>query len=1017
MTQSSSSRQGKRYWRNLSELAGADRHDAARDQEFAPGADELVVDPVSRRQFMGIMGASTALATGMTSGCIRKPTEIITPFNRRPEDYLPGEPREYATSMWIGGQALGLVVTSMDGRPTKIEGNPLHPSSRGSTSLWAQAEILNVYDPDRLQTPKHRQSESTWEDADEALVALREQLRSTGGRGAAVLTDGRPSPTLRRLLNTLRTECPQLRIFQHDLLAPVAQTEALEACGLTNRTLLPDLTRARTVVALDSDFMAGEGPSVRLARDFANGRRLEQPDDTMNRLYAIEPSYSITGMNADHRLQLAGSQIGRFLQALVRQMASDGLALPGDAQPLLNQITAEPLTDKERRFIAALSEELRAARGESILLVGQRQPAWVHSLALIANSALGNVGQTVRFYTDEFPLEIEALPAFASESAWQTVIILGGNPAYDAAHDLGVDGLIRGADTSLHLTSAPNETSALCQWALPQPHALEAWGDLRAEDGTLSLQQPLIAPLFDGRSDIELLGALTGASDASGHALVRETWSTWNERPANFGRQWQVWLHDGVIRTTAPIEQVRPVFGPALASIGGATIPAAPSDSALELAFQVDPSVADGRYANNAWLQELPDPVSKVVWDNAAMVSPATARRLNLNMNMATVLGFERASMIRVTVGGRSIDLPAFVMPGIADNVVVLPLGYGRTAAGRVGNGVGVNVQPLRTSAEAWYAPGASVARQGRATYDLATTQNHTSHEDRGLVRENSLEGWRERPDYVKDDELLPEYYLRSSWEEPHPTDGQQWGMTIDLTTCIGCNACTIACQAENNIMVVGKERVMMGREMAWIRLDRYFSIDWDRPDTWEEPEVVTQPIACMHCENAPCEQVCPVAATVHGPEGTNDMVYNRCIGTRYCANNCPFKVRRFNFFNYSKENDRQNPLLELGKNPDVTVRFRGVMEKCTYCIQRVQRAKLDAKVQATGVVADGVIKAACGQACPTQSIVFGDINDPTTEVSRRKRQSRDYALLSYLNIKPRTTYLGKIRNPNPALA
>lgn len=1016
MTQSNSPKKGKRYWRTLGELAGAKPRPSVHD-EFTDGAtDEIVLDDdMSRRTFLGLMGASAALATGVTSGCIRKPVENILPFNQRPEDYLPGEPRDYATSMWIGGQALGLVVRSMDGRPSKIEGNPMHPSSKGGTSLWAQAEILSLYDPDRLQSPESGGSEATWEAAEEQIANLRGRLESGRGAGAALLVDTRPSPTVRRLLRKLKSDFPQLRIFRHDSLAAEAQFRAVEDCGLSNRTMLPDLTDAKTIVALDSDFMAGEGPSVRLSRAFADGRRLKEPGDDMNRLYSIEPSFSITGMNADHRYQLAGSQVGRFLQALVKKMVADGLSLPGDAQSL--SLSGDAVDANETKFIGAIADELRSRPGESVIIVGHRQPAWVHTLALIANTALGNIGRTLKFYTDEFPIEAEPLSAFAGESSWETVIVMGGNPVFDAPHDLDIAALISGAGESAHFTFAKNETSEHTKWSVPAPHALEAWGDLRAEDATLSLAQPLIAPLFDGLSEIEVLARLAGESETSGHEQVRKTWNDWSERPLNFEDKWQTWLHDGVIRTGASLANVRPVFGSALASISGATLPPAPTADALELAFQIDPSIADGRYANNSWLQELPDPISKVTWDNAAVVAPSTARRLGLAMNTATTLGFEQASMVRITHGGRTLEIPAFVMPGVAQDVIVLPIGYGRTAAGRVGDGVGVNVQPLRTTTDPWYASGATIAKMGRETFDLATTQNHTSEEDRGLIRESTFDGWLDNPTYVQEDEIMPLDTLRSSWEEPHPRDGQQWGMSIDLTSCIGCNVCTIACQAENNIMVVGKERVMVGREMAWIRLDRYFSIDWDKPETWETPEVVTQPIACMHCENAPCEQVCPVAATVHGPEGTNDMVYNRCIGTRYCANNCPFKVRRFNFFAYSRENDEQNPLLALQKNPNVTVRFRGVMEKCTYCIQRVQRAKSIAKRDGNGVVPDGAITTACAQACPTNAIVFGDINDPNSEVSRLKAQSRDYALLAHLNIKPRTTYLGKIRNPNPALA
>ena len=1016
MTQSSSSSKGKRVWRSLAELAGADRHDPTRGREFPEGADTLTVDPVSRRQFLTLMGASAALAGTAGTGCLRKPTQLILPFHRRPEDYLPGEPRHYATTLMVGDQVLGAVVTSMDGRPTKIDGNPAHPMSEGSSSVWAQAEVLDLYDPDRSQQVLHRGAGSSWAALEEAIAETRQALGAQRGANAAFVIAARPSPTQQRLVRALQQAYPQARFYDGDALTPWAEREAWAAAGLAGRTPSYQLRTAKTIVSLDADFLATEGPTVALARQFADGRRLRSSSDEMNRLYVIEPAFSVTGMTADHRLALPSSQVGAFAGLLLRKLAEAGLSLPADTSGVLNALPEAPRDAQAERLATVLAEELMSHRGASAIIAGHRQPAWVHGLALILNTALGNLGHTLRVTRDEASVEWQPLSALATASGIETLIVVGGNPAYTAPSDSGYAAAARGAQRVFRLGYHVDETSEGATWHVPQCHGLEAWGDLRAADGTLSLAQPLIAPLFESWSDIEFLARFLDGEAAEGHGLVQATWRAWSEAPLDFDAAWQRWLHDGIVRTGQPTPE-RPVFGPIVRLVEGAERLPAPGSGAMEVVFQRDPSVADGRYANNGWLQELPDPVTKVTWDNAAQVSPSTAKRLGLNMNTATVLGHERATVVQVRVGGQSLEIPVFVTPGVAADVILLPLGYGRRMQGRVAQmSPGVDVNPLRSVSHAWFRAGAQVEKT-RRTHNLATTQNHHSMEGRGLVREATLAGWREQPDFVQEHELMPAYKLNSLWEEPNPRNGQQWGMVIDLTTCLGCNACTVACQAENNIPIVGKERVMMGRELQWIRLDRYFSIDWDREETWEQPEVLSQPIACMHCENAPCEQVCPVAATVHGPEGTNDMVYNRCIGTRYCANNCPFKVRRYNFFNYVKENDALNPLVEMQRNPNVTVRFRGVMEKCTYCIQRVQRAKEQAKVEATGVVADGVIKPACGQACPTQSIVFGDINDPTTEVSRLKRQSRDYVMLSYLNIHPRTSYLGRIRNPNPALA
>ncbi|TVR03359.1 MAG: 4Fe-4S dicluster domain-containing protein [Deltaproteobacteria bacterium] len=1014
---------GKVYWRSFDELANTAEFRDEASREFPANADVFEFDPISRRKFLGVMGASMAMAGLGASGC-RKPAQHILPYNRRPEDLVPGVPSYFATTMWVAGSVEGLLVKSQDGRPIKVEGNPSHPISRGRTSMHAQAAVLDVYDNNRSREPRNGNSAVSWSRVESALDELAGSLAGQGGRGLALLVEGRPSPTERALLAEVARRYPQATLYTHDPGQGPNRDAGLRLAGLARHSVHADLGEARIVVALDSNFMV-EGPNpVANARQFADGRRLEdQARSGMNRLYAIEPTFTVTGANADNRLQLPASQIGDFVAMVAQRVFAGGASTPPGAQGALSALSPRELGERAGAFADAVAEDLLAHRGTSALLVGDRQPAWVHGLVHLVNAALGNDGRTVRYLPEpDRPesLGIEELVAQIRNGNVSTLVILDANPVYTAPADLEFAAQLDAVETTIHLGYHVDETARRCDWHIPRSHDLECWGDLRAADGTVGIQQPLIDPLFRSLSPIELLARLLGRS-AGGRDLVRDTWNRRAAAAVDFESTWREWLHEGVVARGA--NPGRPTFSwrDLEAAIRNHEALPAPTDSALEVVFALDPSVWDGRYANNAWLQELPDPITKVVWDNAALVGPGTARRLNLNMNTATIRGFENATVVEVSVDGRSLTAPVFVVPGIADNVIVLPLGYGRELEADVaGEDVGFNAGRLLTTA-GWFAAGATVTRT-RANYRLATTQNHHSLTDdmgnyRPFIRERDLEAYRENPTFVQDYEELPAYKLNSLWEEPNPRDGQQWGMAIDLTSCIGCSACTIACQAENNIPVVGKERVMMGREMAWIRLDRYFSIDWDSDDTWAEPEVVTQPVACMHCETAPCEQVCPVAATVHSPEGLNDMVYNRCIGTRYCANNCPYKVRRFNFFNYSKENDERNPLYEMQKNPDVTVRFRGVMEKCTYCVQRINREKIHAKVNTpTGVVTDGAIVTACEQACPTNAIVFGDINDPTSRVSRLKRMDRDYALLSYLNIHPRTSYLAQIRNPHPNL-
>ena len=653
---------------------------------------------------------------------------------------------------------------------------------------------------------------------------------------------------------------------------------------------------------------------------------------------------------------------------------------------------------KEERWVSALARDLKANAGRCLVVAGGRQPAAVHALTYWINDALGNLGEMVFFAetgTGEIgdgqnPQPLRELAAEMDEGRVETLVILGGNPVYNASADLDFAAKLEKVASTIHLGLERDETAVLCQWRLPEAHYLESWGDGRAHDGTVTLQQPLIQPFYEGMSAAEVLAMVSGYPDQRGYDIVRNYWlSKWDS--ASGEKTWRRCLHDGLSPDTAYPTAALPKLD---AKAVRAALQATPANSdGIEVGFYPDSGVYDGRFANNGWLQEAPDPMTKLTWDNAALMSAATARTLDV----------EQGDVVSIEADGRETTMPVFIQAGHADRSISLALGYGRTQCGRVGQGVGGNAYLIRTAEGAGFLQGARVRKTGRK-HVLASTQEHQSMEGRPLVREATLEDYAEHPNFAT--EAVEHPPLLSLYEEPSYDQGYQWGMAIDLNSCVGCNACLVACQSENNIPVVGKDEVLRGREMHWIRLDRYYAGD---P---EDPQAVRQPVNCQQCENAPCENVCPVAATAHSPEGLNDMAYNRCVGTRYCANNCPYKVRRFNFFDFSEG------LAEVQKmafNPNVTVRVRGVMEKCTYCVQRIQEKKITARTEGRSIE-DGEIKTACQQTCPAEAIVFSDINDSESRVSKLKGQNRDYAMLGELNTKPRTTYLAKLRNPNPEL-
>ncbi len=967
----SSSPDRERYWRSLEQFSGSAAAEDPR-QEFPEGADAPPGE-TSRRRFLQLSGASLALA-GLT-GCTRQPAEFIYPYVEPPEQAIPGKPIFFATAAPVNGIAEGVVVETHLGRPTKVEGNPDHPASLGSTSVNSQASVLDLYDPDRARDITHLGESETWE---QFLATVVQPLRASHGQGVRLLTETVISPTLGAQIAAFQKALPQTKWHQYDPCGPhSARTAAQLAFGRPVNTYYK-LEAADVVVSLDSDFLACGPGSTRYARDFATRRRRGNRLD-MNRLYSIESSVTATGGKADHRLPLRYSEIEQFARDLAAAIGVKGVTSSDSSAHV--------------EWISALSKDLLAHRGASAIIAGEHQSPAVHALAHAMNAALGNTGSTVA-YTDA--LEVQPVDQIASirdlahdmeSGAVELLLIFGGNPVYNAPADLGFGEHLKKVKTAAHVGLHFNETSLLCHWHVPEPHFFEDWTDARALDGTVTILQPLIEPLYDSYSFLRVLDAVVQFPGRTSYDIVRANWAA-QHKGTDFEAWWRKSVHDGLIEASA-----LPATTVALKEDWTKILAPATSLDDPELVFRPDPYIYDGRYANNTWLQELPRPITKLTWDNAVVLSPATAKRL----------GLENQRVVELHFGGRSVEGPVWIAPGHPDESVTVHLGYGRTHAGRAGDRSGFNAYLLRTSEAMWSGPGLEIRRTGK-TYALASTQMQQSMEGRHLIISNTVDGYKQDPDFVQHiQEPVPKNLsLYPAWNYT----GYAWAMSIDLTACVNCNACVVACQAENNIAVVGKEEVLARRAMHWIRIDTYYK------GAPERPELYYQPVPCMQCEDAPCELVCPVQATNHSRDGLNDMVYNRCVGTRYCSNNCPYKVRRFNFLLFQ---DWVTETLKLQRNPDVSVRSRGVMEKCTYCVQRIRETEIRANLE-NRFIRDGEIQTACQQACPTRAIIFGDQNNPANQVAKLKAQKLNYALLAELNTRPRTTYLAELRNPNPDL-
>jgi len=1005
---------GPGFWRSLDELADTEAFESFLKAEF-PEAVTAAAGEAGRRQFIKLMGASLALAG---AACTRIPRETIVPYVRAPEEFVPGKPTFYATAMPLGGAAQPVLVESHMGRPTKVEPNPEHPLG-GGTDVWSQASVLTLYDPDRSTSPKYLGRIRPWSALRGVLRGAAIAQQSSEGAGLRILTGPVSSPTLLDQIRQLRAALPMARWHEHDPLGrDGVRAGALQAYGVDLEPRY-HLENADVILSLDADFLS-EGPArLAMTRAFTERRRVSGTTDEMSRLYVAESLLTNTGARADHRLGLRASAIEPFARAVAAAVGVAGVA-------------AAEAPGAPAEWIGAVASDLRANGARSLVIAGDRQPAAVHALAHAINQALGSVGTTVEMAepltpADLRPASLADLADDMEAGSVDVLVIVGSNPVQTAPSDLQFAERLQNVPLRIHVGLFEDETAEYCHWHGPEVHYLESWSDARAADGTVSIVQPLIAPLYEGGSAHDVIAALSGRpEDRTAYEMVREYWTgqygAWqagvpaapvvpaaaeagaaetqaaeaavtapaSPHPAlaggDFETSWRRWLHAGFIPGTALPARTATLGGGAIGS------PSTAPDG-TEVTFSADPCVYDGQFANNGWLQELPKPLTKLTWDNVALVSPATAERLDI----------ESGDVLIVEVEGRSVEAPAWVAPGQPDDSINLQLGYGRRRGGQIATGIGYDAYPLRRSTALWFA-GGSVRPAGRR-YPLASTQSHFAMEDRHLVRVGTLEHYREDPEFAKHLTHVPPDDM-TLYPNTWTYEGYSWGMVIDLNSCTGCNACVVACQAENNISVVGKDQVAVGREMHWIRVDRYYEGDPANPSAY------TQPVLCMQCENAPCEVVCPVGATVHSSEGLNDMVYNRCVGTRYCSNNCPYKVRRFNFLLYA---DWDTPTLKMQRNPDVTVRSRGIMEKCTYCVQRINEARIHAKLEDRSI-RDGEVVTACEAACAAGAIVFGNLNDPESRVTGLKRDPRDYTILAELNTRPRTSYLAALRNPNPAL-
>lgn len=989
------SENGSWQWTGLEEISESDKFKELLNREF-PRQTAPWMAGMDRREFMKLMGASLALA-GLAA-CRQQPIDKIVPYVKQPESIVPGFPLFYASTLTLNGYGVGVLVETHEGRPTKIEGNPDHPASLGSTDAFLQAMVLGLYDPDRSQMILNAGNPATW---DNFLLAANNALRKQmafRGTGVRILTEAVTSPSLAKKIRDFLAMYPEAKWHTYEPInTDNARQGAIAAFGRFVQTKV-NFDRADVILSIGSDFLFTGPARIRYARDFADRRRVRKTDSSaqMNRLYTIESVPTLTGAMADHLLTARPYDVQQIAMAIGNKLG----------------VSNDSTTIADEDWVDALVTDLNNHRGKCVVVVGDDQPPYIHALAHAINMSLGNNGNTI-----EYIEPVEQNPVSNTESLVQLVqdmqdgkvdflLTMGGNPAYNAPADIPFFEAVKKVDFTVRLGLYFDETSLCVKWHIPMAHELESWGDAKCYDGTVSVIQPMIEPLLGGRTAYEVLSSIMGQPETDYDAVK----GFWQQQlgSENFESRWRNILHEGFIPdTSSPSVEVN------LQETWKTATRAGDPGSGYQIVFRPDPTLWDGRFANLSWLQELPKPLTKMTWDNVIAISPKTAEQLGIGVNVSSDgeksnkanwigKGFD-VRLAELEFAGRKIKGPVWIQPGHPDQCVSVTLGYGRSLGGEVCKDVGFNAYHLRTSDHLWFGAGAKLTLTNEL-YDLATTQSHYRMEDRHIVRMGTIK------EYLNDSEFaqkMGHHVAEHDSMYPKREDiAESWAMVIDSNVCIACNACVVACQAENNIPTVGKHEVLRGREMHWIRIDRYYSGGIDHPET------LHLPVTCMHCEKAPCEVVCPVAATTHSHDGLNMMIYNRCVGTRYCSNNCPYKVRRFNFLQYT---DNDTPILKLLNNPNVTVRGRGVMEKCSYCVQRISAARIAAKKE-NRAIRDGEVVTACQSACPTKAIVFGNLLDKQSHVSLLKEEPTNYAVLEDLNTKPRTTYLAKLRNPNPQL-
>jgi len=1024
-----------KYWRSPDQRQITPEYIKSLQDEYSFAAPDQAIG-VDRRDMLKLMGASLALA-GVGTAC-RRPDIKIMPYTKQPEYVIPGLPNYFATAMPAINDSIGIVVESHEGRPTKIEGNPGHSSSLGAANFQAQASVLQLYDPDRSRAPRKLINEERktldWAEWDGFVTDKLSTESGQKGEGLSFLLGSPNSPTVERLIAQLKTKLPLAQWYFYDPLHADSPSVASQSVFGRDLAVLAHLDKAKVLLSVQADPLISGPMSLRLAREFAAGRKIYTPDQAkgMNRLYVAESNFSVTGTNADHRVGLASMDTEAFVNALAYELfVTQKLAWPASfGSDLRTQFKSWTSGSKKyAKFLAVVAKDLIQNKGSALVLVGPEQSPVAHALVHLINMALEGLGKTFSLRNSAYtPFSsfsgvsgLAALVEKMNSGTIKTLIIADANPVYASPGDLDFARALAKVNDRIHIGLYEDETAQKCNWHLPLSHFLESWGDTCSYDGTLSIIQPLIAPLHNTRSLVEIFGAMVTDSPVSGYDLVQ---SSWRGEKGLLAKQldWEKAIHDGFFAMSGTQE-----FTPT-ALKGQAFLDLTKSVPSLgdkvELVFRGDYRVGDGSLANLGWLQELPDPVTKLTWGNALLIGPDLAKKIGIKSGIKKRI--YEAEVVRLKIGEHIVEVPSFVVPGIPDNSVTLNFGYGRTSAGYVGDGIGIDVYKIWPKNGARFVALDKIEATGRFEH-LASTQEQfamngdvvqeteiLSLQNRDPAKVATAAHFEKNPHYAQAKALPDEMTTRWQYND------NKWGMVIDLTSCIGCNACITACQSENNVPVIGAEQVMRGRTMHWLRVDRYFS---GPPQT---PETIVQPVPCQQCENAPCEPVCPVAATVHDTEGLNAMTYNRCVGTRYCANNCPYKVRRFNYFDYSHSGNmyvnavdkKRQKLTEMGKNPDVTIRYRGVMEKCSYCTQRIQQAKMVAirNKKDPNRLADNAVIPACAQTCPTDAITFGNLNAPDSRVAKLKEGGRNYVMLEELNTRPRTSYLSKLRNPNPEL-